>query len=108
MNIIREPKSLYYSRVVLISKPYGSVKFCVDYRVLSSMATKDRCPIPRIDEILDFLSKAKIFSTLDTTSGYYQISMNSYDIEKTAFAYKNGFFKFVEMPFGLYNAPATF
>jgi len=107
-NIIKESKSPYCSRIVPVLKPDGTLRPCIDFRPLNSITIKDRYPIPRIDEILDALSKAKIFSTLDATSEYYQLAMNPEDAEKTAFAYKNGFFEFTRMPFGLCNAPATF
>lgn len=107
-NIIRESSSPYCSRIVPVPKPDGTIRPCIDYRPLNIITIKDRYPIPRIDEIIDALSKAKIFSTLDATSGYYQIAMAPEDMEKTAFAYKNGFYEFTRMPFGLCNAPATF
>ena len=108
LGILRPSESSWSSRIVPVPKPDGSVRLCIDYRPLNEVTCKDRYPLPRIDEILDALGKAKIFSTLDATSGYYQIAMKEEDIKKTAFASKNGFFEFTRMPFGLCNAPATF
>ncbi|MGL4850984.1 MAG: reverse transcriptase domain-containing protein [Clostridium sp.] len=108
LGVIRNSKSPWNSRIVPITKPDGSLRMCIDYRELNKVTIKDKYPLPRIDEILDDLSEACIFSTLDATSGYYQIAMDEKDKEKTAFSWRGGHYEFNRMPFGLCNAPATF
>ena len=100
--------SPWCSRIVPVEKKNGTMRMCIDYRDVNKCTIKDSYPIPRIDAILDALKGARIFSSLDATSGYYQIAMDPKDMEKTAFAWKNGLFEFKRMPFGLCNAPATF
>ena len=81
---------------------------CVDYRSLNAVTIKNKYPLPRIDDLLDQLQKAKYFSKIDLRFSYHQMKIRPGDIVKTAFVTRYGQYKFMVVSFGLTNAPAYF
>ena len=95
--------------MVLVRKKDGSLRFCIDLCKLNACTIKDAYSLPRIDETLDCLGGAMIFTSLDLKSGYWQVEMEERSKPLTAFTVGPlGFYECERMPFGLTNAPATF
>ena len=84
----------------------GSMRMCVDYKALNKQTIRNNYPLPRIDDTLDQLTGAMVFSCLDVAPAYHQVRLPEADVPKTAFKTPSGLFEYRVLPFGLTNAPA--
>ena len=109
LGAIRRSCSPWASAIVLVRKKNGKLRFCIDLRKLNSKTLKDSYALPRIEQTLESLAGSRIYSTLDLTSGYWQVEMAEECKPYTAFTVGPlGFYQCETMPFGATNASATF
>lgn len=107
-GFIEASYSPFAAPVLFVHKPDGSLRFCVDYRKLNAITKKDRYPLPLIDETLQRLSRAKIFTKLDIRQAFHRIRMDPASEDLTTFRTRYGSYKYKVLPFGLTNGPATY
>ena len=108
LGMIQPSLSPWASGIVMVKKKNGELRFCCDFRPLNAVTIKDAYTLPRIDESLSRLGKAKIYTSLDLAWVFWQIPVRKADRQKTAFACELGLFEWRRMPFGMCNASTTF
>lgn len=112
-NELIEPcASNYNSPLILVPKKStdGTQKWrmCLDYRAVNKKLVADKFPLPRIDDILDNLGRAVLFSVMDLYSGFHQIPLDEESRDITAFSTENGSYRWKVLPFGLNISPNSF
>jgi hypothetical protein len=98
----------WLANVVMMKKPNGKWRMCVDFTDLNKACPKDSFPLPRIDQLVDSTKGHKLLTFMDAFSSYNQIMMDDVDQEKTSFITSKGLFCYKVMPFGMKNAGATY
>lgn len=107
-GVIRVSFSEYTSPIVLVRKKNGNIRICVDYRLINRKMLKDEYPLPIIDELIDRLAPARIFSALDLKNGFFHLRVSKDSIKYTSFVTMNGQYEFLKAPFGLSICPKVF
>lgn len=108
-GIIEPSQSEWSNPVVMIKKPSGDYRFCLDFRRVNQISKKDAYLLPNMTGILDKLRAARYIMTLDLSQAYYQIPLEKGSREITVFRVPGkGLYHFTRVPYGLTGAPATF
>jgi hypothetical protein len=107
-GIITRSKSDFNSPFIIVPKPGGDIRPCIDYRELNKIMVPVSFPIPRISDLLNSLGQTTVISSLDLASAYNQCEVRKEDREKTAFTVKHTKYEFNRVPFGLQSAPGYF
>ena len=108
LGVIEPSDAEWFFPVVVVQTPGGHFRFCADYRRLNKRTLNDVYPIPRINDILNSLGDATVFSTRDCTVGFWNIPVAAEDREKTTFTSHTGLFPFFRLLIGRVKAPASF
>lgn len=107
-GIISKSISEYASPLVLVWKKSGDLRICTDFRWLNARTVKDAHPLPHQSDCLAALGGNAFFSTMDLTSGFYNIPLHESDRRYTAFTTPLGLYEYNRLPQGLCNSPASF
>lgn len=94
--------------VVIVTKKDGSHRVCVDYRQLNKKIIRDQFPMPLIEDCIDALAPARVFSVLDLKNGFFHVPVAGDSRKYTSFVTYNGQYEFMKILFGLCNSPTTF
>lgn len=108
LGVIEPSFSEWSSPIILVPKKDRGLHFCLDFRKVNAQAKFDPYPMPRVDDLVECLGKAKFLSTHDLRKGYWQVPLAEGSKELTAFRTPFGHFQFTVLPFGLHGAPASF
>ena len=108
-DIIERSDSPWAAPIVLVKKPDGSWRFCIDYRVtINPVCRQDSMPLPKIQNLLDKMQGAKELSQWDICSGYWSVLVRAQDRQYLAFnSETHGLMTFKRMPFGMSTSGAT-
>ena len=94
--------------VVVVPKPNGEVRLCVDMRCANKAIIRERHPIPTIDEVLNDMQEGSVLSKLDMKWGYHQIELSTESHDITTFVTHKGLFRYRRLTFGISSVPEKY
>ena len=100
-GIIRHSNSNWGSPCVMVPKPDGSIRFCTDCRKVNEVTKTDAYPIPRVDDCIDKVGKAKVLTKIDLLKGYWCVPLTGRGLEISAFVTPSGLYEYNVLPFGI-------
>ncbi|XP_076061649.1 uncharacterized protein LOC143037398 [Oratosquilla oratoria] len=107
-GLVEPSTSPWASPAILVPKPGGEWRLCVDYRQVNAVTQADPYPLPRIDDLIEEVATAQFLSKLDLMKGYHQIPLTSRARTISAFVTPHGHFQYTVTPFGMKNSGASF
>ena len=107
-NIIEESTGVYLAPIVLVNKPDGSKRMCIDYRGVNKKIKMDIQPLPRLDEMVEDSAGKMFYCQLDMKDAYFQVCLDESSRDLTTFSDGLNLYRFKRLPFGLSVSPAVF
>ena len=103
-----ESESEWSFPIVLVRKPSGGLRFCVDYRKLNKLVKPDKFPVPKIERYLEILGGEGLYTVVDLESGYFQLPLDKESQKYTAFSDGEKHYEFTRLPMGILPAVQVF
>ena len=107
-GVIEKTTSAWLSPIVLVNKPDGTKRMCLDYRRVNTHLATDIYPLPRLDELVEQAAGNQYYTTLDMKDAYFQVRLDEQSRDLTAFSDGVSLYRFSRLPFGLSCSPAIF
>ncbi|XP_063903271.1 uncharacterized protein K02A2.6-like [Zophobas morio] len=98
----------WVNALVVVRKPDGKLRICLDPQDLNRAIKREYCAIPTLEQITSKLAGATVFSSLDATNGFYQIQLDKMSSDLCTFGTPFGRYKFLRLPYGIKSAPEVF
>jgi transposase InsO family protein len=103
-----EGPTSWVSPVVIVPKPSGEIRLCVDMRRANEAIIRERHPIPTVDEMLHDMSESRVFSKLDLKWGFHQLELSEESRDITTFVTHKGLYRYKRLMFGVNAAPEIY
>ncbi len=107
-DIIEKSTAAWLSPIVLVNKPSGEKRLCLDYRKVNTHLATHILPIPKLEELVENVAGHQYYATLDLKDAYYQVLLDEESRDLTTFTEGVNLYRFRRLPFGLSCSASIF